>query len=47
MAQIPVVFGLALTLAFVEFGLSFLAGLGVFVLAVLANFLVGLWYNEV
>ena len=45
--QIPFTFITAFALCFYEFGLSFLVGLGVFMIAFLANFLVGLYLRNV
>ena len=44
--QIPLVFGLAFGLAFYEFGVSFFAGVGVIILAIVINLLIGIWYNK-
>ena len=45
--QIPFVFGLAITLCFLEFGWSFLAGLSVIILAIIANLFIGIGLNKI
>ena len=45
--QLPLILTASITLAFITFGISFLAGLGVFLCAVIVNLIVGLWYNKV
>ena len=45
--QIPFVFGLAITLCFLEFGVSFFSGLSVVVIAIIANLLIGIGLNKI
>ena len=45
--QIPFVFGLAISLCFYEFGVSFFSGLGVVVLAIVTNLLIGIGLNKI
>ena len=45
--QIPFIFTTALTLLFYEFGINFLAGVGVFLLGLVANLAIGIWLNFV
>ena len=45
--QLPLILTLSITVAFKTFGVSFLAGLGVFFSAIVVNAIVGLWYNKV
>ena len=40
-------FGLAITLCFYEFGISFFSGLGVVVIAIIANLLIGIGLNKI
>ena len=44
--QVPIVLGLSFGFAFYYFGIEFLAGLSVFIIASLFNFCVGLYYNK-
>ena len=46
-ARMPMVFGLAFVFLFLIFDLSFLAGLGVFVVAFLFNVVLGMYINKV
>ena len=45
--QLPLILALSISVAFKTFGVSFLAGLGVFFSAIVVNAIVGLWYNRV
>ena len=47
MVQIPVIFITAFTLSFYVFGVAFLAGLGVFIVAFVANYINGRWMRTV